>query len=276
MYLEIDEGYWAHPKTLDLCARLEDSKADTYPPRMWKWAVRSARTGQLGAISAYAIEKAVQYEPMDGRCAAALIGAGFIDKHEDGTMEIHDWMDYTGGALKRMEDKAEENRKRRADAKAKHDAKKGKNRGNTEEAPYRNRTSTNPSQTRPDQTSQDKTRETNPPSARTGACEPQAKIRPRTAHELILCLRVAIQREQPENGMWNPGGSFAHKEADDFLRGFGDDLEAALDTIERRIELFAKDREMRPWTVAKFAKAYNGIGAPKAINGKPAPMQARY
>lgn len=93
--------------------------------------------------------------------------------------------------------------------------------------------------------------------------QPSAKIRPRTAHDLEHCLRVAIQREQPQNGIWNPGGSFAAKEAREFLDGFGDDLESALETIEARIELFAKDATMSPWTIAKFAKAYNGIGQPK-------------
>ena len=45
-------------------------------------------------------------------------------------------------------------------------------------------------------------------------------IRPRTAHDLEHCLRVAIEREQPKNGPWNPGGSFAAKEAREFLEGF--------------------------------------------------------
>lgn len=88
-----------------------------------------------------------------------------------------------------------------------------------------------------------------------------AKIRPRSGQDLITCLRVAVEREQPENGIWNPGGSFAHKEARDFLIGFGEALEEALDTIERRIDAFARNTKMKPWTVARFAKEYNGIEA---------------
>jgi hypothetical protein len=87
-------------------------------------------------------------------------------------------------------------------------------------------------------------------------------LRPRTAHDLHMCLRVAIQREQPQVGMWNPGGSFAYKEAQDFLSQF-ENLEAALDTIEQRIDLFAKDPSMRPWTVRRFAAQYNAIGIPR-------------
>ena len=102
-----------------------------------------------------------------------------------------------------------------------------------------------------------------------GSPSPSAgKIRPRNAHDIEHCLRVAIQREQPENGIWNPGGSFAAKEAREFLEGFGADLEAALPTIEARIELFAKDKTMSPWTIAKFSKAYNGIGLAKLNFGR--------
>lgn len=97
-----------------------------------------------------------------------------------------------------------------------------------------------------------------------------ARVRPRTAHELHTCLRAAVEREHPENGMWNPGGSFAYKEAQDFLAGFAD-IEAALADIEKRIGIFAKDPAMSPWTVAKFSRNYNGLGQPKRSDGKPAP-----
>ena len=90
--------------------------------------------------------------------------------------------------------------------------------------------------------------------------EETVSLRPRTPHGLIHCLRVAVERDQPRNGLWNPGGTFAHKEADGFLRGFSD-LEAALAEIEERIDAFAKDPAMKPWTVAKFARTYNAIGS---------------
>jgi len=160
MYIEIDEGYWEHPKTLDLCARLQDERADTYPPRLWKWAVRSAKTGKLGKITAWAIEKAVRYTPMDGKCAEALIGSGFIERAEDGEAEIHDWMDYTGAAIKKMDKKAKENRQRRAEAKAKHEEEKKQHRTATVPARGDGEAGTIPSrpdQTRQDQSSQDKT-----------------------------------------------------------------------------------------------------------------------
>ena len=85
MYLEVDEGYFEHPKTLDLCARLEDAKACVYPLRLWKWACRSAKSGRLGKISSFAVEKAVDYDAMDGKCFAALRDSKFIDVAEDGS-----------------------------------------------------------------------------------------------------------------------------------------------------------------------------------------------
>ena len=149
MYLEIDEGYWEHPKTLDLCARLADDQADAFPPRLWKWACRCARNGQLGAITAYAFERVVRYAPADGKCFEAFLGAGFLDRDDSGEVTIHNWMlpGRTGHAIARMEAKADENRQRRADAKARYEA--SQKQGKDVPASSRNRTGTIPSQTRP-------------------------------------------------------------------------------------------------------------------------------
>lgn len=141
MYLEIDEGYFEHPKTLALCAALEDHNALVYPLRLWKWACRSAKSGQLGNISPFALEKVVEYEPMDGKCFKAMVDVGFIDKLQVG-FAIHDWMQYTGGAIEKMAKKAADNKDRRdkaakaaADAAAKRAAEmaaKGQAKGQTD------------------------------------------------------------------------------------------------------------------------------------------------
>jgi hypothetical protein len=150
MYLEIDEGYFEHPKTLDLCARLEDAKACVYPLRLWKWACRSAKSGKLGKISSFAVEKAVDYDAMDGKCFEAMRDAKFIDVAENGTAEIHDWMSYTGGAIARMDAKVKANKDRREAARKLHDA------GTMPElCPHD--AGRNPTKTRPDKTSPDKT-----------------------------------------------------------------------------------------------------------------------
>jgi hypothetical protein len=159
VYLEIDEGYFEHPKTLDLCSRLQDSKACVYPLRLWKWACRSAKSGKLGKISAFAMEKAVDYEPMDGKCFDAMCLSGFMDTMPDGTFEIHDWMNYTGGALKRMEDKAAENRRRREEGKKRYEAEQERQRTGIVPAQSENHTGINLTQTRQDQTRPVQTRQ---------------------------------------------------------------------------------------------------------------------
>lgn len=193
MYLEIDEGYFEHPKTLDLCARLQDSKACVYPLRLWKWACRSAKSGKLGKISSFAMEKAVDYEPMDGRCFEAMCLAGFLDRNEDGTFEIHDWMGYTGGALKRMDDKALENRRRREEGKRRYEAEQAKQRTGIVPVQGENHTSTNLTQTRPAQTSPDKTSEEDSPRARsnTPANEP-GKPSPSNVVRMFLTIRGQV------------------------------------------------------------------------------------
>jgi FtsZ-interacting cell division protein YlmF len=257
MYLEIDEGYFEHPKTLDLCARLGDSKASIYPLRLWKWACRSAKTGRLGKISAFAVEKAIDYEPMDGKAFASMVEAGWIDKGQDGSYQIHDWMSYTGGAILRMDKKAEENRARRAEAKKRHDAEKNQEQSASVPESYQNRTSTNPSQTRQDKTSPDQT------SLKRG--EAPAKVRPETPHDLILCIKIAVEA-RPNAKMW-AAEPLAYKNAEEFLRYIGD-VQKALPDIERRIAIFAADPDMQPWTVKKFCTQYNGIGLPKLEYGK--------
>jgi hypothetical protein len=220
MYLEIDEGYFEHPKTLDLCARLQDPNACVYPLRLWKWACRSAKSGKLGKISAFAIEKAVDYEPRDGKCFAALCSTpdrgGFIDLSEDGTAEIHDWMSYTGGAIARMDAKVKANKDRREAARKQHNA------GTMPELCSHD-AGRNSTQTRPDKTSQDKILETLPardPSATTTEYAPRTK-KP-SGRDLLTWFGVERSKAFPETLPWvtgkNPDGdaqTFIDKIQDD-------------------------------------------------------------
>ena len=256
MYLEIDEGYFEHPKTLDLCARLEDAKACVYPLRLWKWACRSAKSGKLGKISAFAVEKAVDYDAMDGKCFAALRDSKFIDVAEDGSAEIHDWMAFTGGAISRMDAKVKSNRDRREAARRLHDA------GIVPES-FGSNSGKNPTKTRQDKTSPDQTSQEReiPRDPFTG----MPKLRPCTATNLILCVKMAVE-SRPNASMWG-AEPLATMNADQFLRSLGN-VEKALPEIERKIALFAADPDMQPWTVKKFCEKYNGIGLPKLEYGK--------
>ena len=147
MYLEIDEGFLGHRKTLKVCALLKDRQAATYMLRIWTWACRSCRDGNLRGMSAEDIEIAVSYRPGDGACYQAMATAGYIDEEDGKPATIHDWMEHTGKAIAKMEAKAEENRRRRADAKSRHAT--GKEQGGDVPESNRYRTGTIPSQTRP-------------------------------------------------------------------------------------------------------------------------------
>jgi hypothetical protein len=91
------------------------------------------------------------------------------------------------------------------------------------------------------------------------------KIRPTTPDKMLLCIKIAVEK-QPNAKMW-AAEPLATKNADEFLRSLGD-VEKSLPDLERRIELFAKDPDMQPWTVRKFCEKYNGIGLPKLEFGR--------
>jgi hypothetical protein len=264
MYLEIDEGFPGHRKTLKLCSLLGDPQAGWYMIRLWTWACRSCKSGDLHGMSPTDIEMAVQYRPLDGSCYKAMAAAGYIDESKPGEpAAIHGWADHTGGAIARMEAKAIENRQRRAEAKARHDAKNGKAQTGDIPEPYQNRTGMIISKTRQDKTSQDKSSDS-PLLLASGSGSRVATggpIQPDTVHNLIHCLKVAMEAARPARGMYAPG-PFADRDAGELLRALGG--ECAAPEVAKRIALFVADDSMTPWTVARFCKVYNGIGAPKA------------
>jgi len=90
---------------------------------------------------------------------------------------------------------------------------------------------------------------------------PRGSVVPDTAHNLIHCLKVAMEAKRPTRGMYSPG-PFADRDAGELLRAIGG--ESAAHEVAKRIALFVADDAMTPWTVARFCKAYNGIGAPVA------------
>ena len=93
MYLEIDEGFPGHRKTLKLCSLLCDPQAGWYMIRLWTWACRSCKNGSLLGMSPADIEMAVQYRPLDGACYKAMAAAGYVDENAPGEpSRIHDWM----------------------------------------------------------------------------------------------------------------------------------------------------------------------------------------
>jgi hypothetical protein len=106
VYLEIDEGFLGHRKTLRFCSLMQNPEASVFLLRLWTWACRSAPSGSLDGMEPYDIEMAVSYRNLDGKCYAAMVAAGFIDEANGKASEIHGWTERTGGAIKKMEGRA--------------------------------------------------------------------------------------------------------------------------------------------------------------------------
>ena len=224
MYLEIDEGFPGHRKTLRMCSILKSPEAGWYMIRLWTWACRSCPTGDLTGLSSYDIEMAAQYRALDGACYSAMVSAGFIDVDENGPKQIHGWMDHTGGAIKRMDEAAEAKKAYRAHKDGKCDRQSCPHclkeagrpvdcpktvQGQSEDETWTNQTKTRQDQSSPDKTSQDK-KETLP--ARdpvVGTTEHVARDGHRQFNGHDLCclfgrLRLEILKLQCPPGSENP------------------------------------------------------------------------
>jgi hypothetical protein len=111
MYLEIDEDFPTHPKTLRLGARLRNPAAAFYMIKLWSWARKFQKDGDITSYDPVELEMAVSWPAADGSLIEAARFAGFIDEVRDGEKvthrSFHNWMKRTGGAIKRMEAEAE-------------------------------------------------------------------------------------------------------------------------------------------------------------------------
>lgn len=107
MYLEIDEGYFEHAKTLRLCAALKDHHAAIYPIRLWKWAIQNAPDGAIN-LDGHGIEKISGYDKADGRLASALCDSTIepwliFDGHR---FQIVGWSDRDGAIIRRPKERS--------------------------------------------------------------------------------------------------------------------------------------------------------------------------
>lgn len=111
MYLEIDEGFDSHPKTVRLCRVMGDVNAGQYMIRIWAWACRSAQDGDISGMEAADVEKVAKYSPEDGRLFKALTEkwspkfGPWIDVDGE-SVRLHGWDERQGAAIKRMEKNA--------------------------------------------------------------------------------------------------------------------------------------------------------------------------
>jgi hypothetical protein len=102
MYLQIDEGFDTHRKTLALCRILGNPEGGMFLMRLWKWACRSSPDGDLTGTEPSDLEEIVRFRGAPGAFYAAAVAVGFIDELPGGARRLHDWGDWTGGDLVEM------------------------------------------------------------------------------------------------------------------------------------------------------------------------------
>lgn len=105
MYIEVDEDFPSHPKSVRLCSALGNPIAWAYMIKLWAWARKYQKDGDLSAYEPAEIESAIGWIGESGRLFAAAVRAGFIDDG-DGIRALHNWMVRSGGGIKRAEDEA--------------------------------------------------------------------------------------------------------------------------------------------------------------------------
>jgi uncharacterized phage protein (TIGR02220 family) len=93
--LNLDSGYFGHPKTLRLIGLL-GLGAEAYPLRLWCHAATyEPETGCFKHCSATELESFAQWHGQPGELVNALMKTGFIEQ-TDSSYQIHDWHEHAG------------------------------------------------------------------------------------------------------------------------------------------------------------------------------------
>lgn len=119
-WLQVHQTLKDHRKLFDAADALEIPPAHMMGllVSFWMWALDNAPDGNLNGITPRMIARAAQWEGGAEKFTEALKNAGFLDIHEDGTLEIHDWYEYAGKLIDRRVTERERSRSRRAAAAA--------------------------------------------------------------------------------------------------------------------------------------------------------------
>ena len=91
--MAVDESFPEHPKTLRFCGLMRSDLAWAYLVKLWRWAMKYAKDGDLSRFEPGELELAVGFYGEAGTCYAAMVHSGFIDPEP---RRIHDWMEHNG------------------------------------------------------------------------------------------------------------------------------------------------------------------------------------
>ncbi len=111
-WIESHQELRNHPKTKRLARKLDIQPAAAvgHLHFLWWWSADYAPDGDLTEFDDWEIADAAGYEGDNpAEFKDALIFAGFLDNTNQGTLLLHDWMDYTGKKLQQLKEHSERN-----------------------------------------------------------------------------------------------------------------------------------------------------------------------
>lgn len=110
-YLEVHQSLRDHRKVLELAGVLDIP--ETYVVGrllyLWLWALDNSRGDSLPS-SAKMIERMAGWSGPCGVFVGGMVQVGLLDEADDGSLWIHDWMQYAGKIIRRLEANAERGR----------------------------------------------------------------------------------------------------------------------------------------------------------------------
>lgn len=116
-WIRLDGGFGRHPKILRLARSLgvDLLVARGIVVSLWTWTLEFAADGDLSSFEAEDIADGIGWSKDSDELIGALTEdkIRLLDRSEDGSLRVHDWMDYAGSS-KAAEKKAEQRAKKKA------------------------------------------------------------------------------------------------------------------------------------------------------------------
>lgn len=92
----ISIDFFDHPKTRKLISRLGGYQGAVCLVKLWSFTAMSRPDGVLSNMSEEDVEIAAWWEGEPGVFVKTLLEVGFLDRHDDGRLAVHDWDEYNG------------------------------------------------------------------------------------------------------------------------------------------------------------------------------------
>lgn len=98
--IRLSETFPTHPKTFGL-EQMLGAKAILCLQTLWLWAASNRADGVLRGLNAKTLEFAAKWPGEQGAFVKALVELRWLDVHEDGTYELHEWKQHNPWASRK-------------------------------------------------------------------------------------------------------------------------------------------------------------------------------